>query len=212
MRMTAATLFLFLLLTPPFAARPATADAGDQPVIQAAQDYLNGIVTLQARFTQTSTDGKRATGTFLLKRPGRLRFEYDKPVTDFIVADGSQIYYYDGQMKQASSTKISRSLADFFLRRDLTLSGDIRVSAVKRLDHEIDITLVQTKDPLSGSLTLVLGENPSIHTPLELKAWRVVDSQNMTTEVDLANTQTGIALNNEQFHYVDPLRGTELNH
>src|ERR1700722_14743297 len=112
MRLTAAVTLLLLCL--PFFAtlpmRPAAADAGDQPVIQAAQDYLNGIVTLQARFTQTSSDGKRATGTFLLKRPGRLRFEYDKPVTDFIVADGSLIYYYDWQMKRARGTKNSRSL------------------------------------------------------------------------------------------------------
>ncbi|TAL28072.1 MAG: outer membrane lipoprotein carrier protein LolA [Alphaproteobacteria bacterium] len=197
MRLFAAFLALLLLLPP----LTAAADPGDLPIVHSAEAYLNGLVTLRARFTQTANDGATASGDFLLKRPGRLRFQYDKPVTDFIVADGMMIYYYDGQMKQQSSAPISKSLADFFLRKKLNLSGDIRVSDVKREDGKVLLTLVQAKDPLSGSLTLVLNENP-----MELKEWRVVDAQGLTTKVALSDAVTGIKLKDSYFHYYDPER------
>jgi outer membrane lipoprotein-sorting protein len=195
MRLYAVVLALLILLPPPSAA----ADPGDLPIVRSAEAYLNGLVTLKARFLQTANDGSSASGDFLLKRPGRLRFQYDKPVTDFIVADGMMIYYYDGQMKQQSSAPISKSLADFFLRKKLNLSGDIRVSDVKREDGKVFLTLVQAKDPLSGSLTLVLSENP-----MELKEWRVVDAQGLTTKVALSGVVTGIKLKDSYFHYYDP--------
>lgn len=194
MRLVVAALALLLL-----SALPAFADAGDQAAVQGAQDYLNGITTLKARFTQTANDGTQVQGDFLLKRPGRMRFQYDKPVTDFIVADGMMIYYYDGQMKQQSSAPVSKSLADFFLRKNLNLSGDIRVSDVKRDKGLLHLTLVQAKDPLSGSLTLILNENP-----MELKSWRIVDAQGLVTTVSLSDTVTGIHLSDKFFHYYDP--------
>ncbi|MEZ0225508.1 MAG: outer membrane lipoprotein carrier protein LolA [Alphaproteobacteria bacterium] len=198
MRLLAAALALLLML-PPFT---AAADPGDMPVVRSVETYLNSLVTLKARFVQTANDGATASGDFMLKRPGRLRFQYDKPITDFIVADGMMIYYYDGQMKQQSSAPISKSLADFFLRKKLNLSGDIRVSDVKRKGGEVFLTLVQVKDPLSGSLTLVLNENP-----MELKEWRVVDAQGLTTRVALSGTVTGIKLSSKYFHYYDPEHG-----
>ena len=201
MRLVAAALALLM-----FSAIPAFADAGDQAAVQRVQDYLNGIETLKARFVQTANDGSQAAGDFMLKRPGRMRFQYDKPVTDFIVADGSMIYYYDGQMKQQSSAPVSKSLADFFLRKDLNLSGDIRVSDVKREKGLLHLTLVQAKEPLSGSLTLIMNENP-----MELKAWRIVDSQGLVTTVSLSGTVTGIHLADKFFHYYDP-RHQESNY
>jgi outer membrane lipoprotein-sorting protein len=202
MRILVAVLALMMLL-----ATPATAARDDAALLQQVQDYLSSITTLQARFVQTSQDGLRATGNFLLKRPGRMRFEYDKPITDFIVADGSLIYYYDGQMKQQTSGPISKSLADFFLRRNLNLSGDIRVADIRRKGGDVYLRLVQAKDPLSGSLTLVLNEKPMM-----LKKWRVLDSQGLVTEVELFDTVMGIRLSNELFRYYDPKRrGPQYN-
>lgn len=172
----------------------------DLPEVKAVQDYLQNLKTLKARFIQTSNDGRQVAGDFMLKRPGRMRFEYDHPIKDFIVADGLMIYYYDGEMKEQKNTLISQSLADFFLRENVRFSGDVKISDVKRADGLLMITLVQTKDPLAGSLILGISEKPSI----QLKKWRVVDAQGMTTEVELFDAASGIALDNSKFHYYDP--------
>jgi len=181
-------------------ASPARADfAPADPETLQVEAYLNGIHTLKARFIQTSGDGKQVAGDFYLDRPGHMRFQYDPPVTDFIVADGLFVYYYDGQMKQQSNTPITLSLADFFLRKNLSFSGDLKVSGIKRDGGLLQVTLVQTKDPLAGSLTLGFTENP-----MQLKKWRVVDPQGAVTEVELFDLQTGITLKSNLFKYYDP--------
>lgn len=172
----------------------------DLPEVKAAQDYLQNLKTLKARFIQTSNNGTQLGGDFMLKRPGRMRFEYDHPVKDFIVADGLMIYYYDAEMKEQKNTLISQSLADFFLRENVSFSGDVMVTDVKRADGLLQITLSQTKDPRAGSLVLGLTEKPE----LELKKWRVVDAQGMTTEVELFDVISGIKMDNSKFHYYDP--------
>ena len=176
-----------------------------QQAVKATEDYLNGLSTLRATFVQTANDGRQATGTFYLNRPGKMRIDYNPPSTDFIVADGLLIYYYDGEMKQQSSTTISRSLADFFLRKNLKLSGDISVSDLKRENNTIEMTLVQTSNPLAGTLTLTLSENPP-----QLKKWQIVDAEGLVTEVKLQNIETGIALDGNLFHYYDPAHKAHL--
>lgn len=181
---------------------PAAFAQQEIPEVAAVQSYLNSLRTLKAKFIQTDNAGKRLGGTFLLKRPGRMSFTYDPPVKDFIVADGLFINYYDAQMKQGSRTLISKSLADFFLREKLTLSGDLTVSTVVRDGGMLLVTLVEKKEPKAGSLTLAFTETPA----LELRKWRIVDPEGGTTEVELLNVQTGMKLDNDLFHYYDPER------
>lgn len=186
-------LAFFLLLPPCVMAATPDKDVG------AAQAWLQDLKTLKARFIQTSNDGRQLAGDFLLKRPGRMRFQYDLPVTDFIVADGRMIYYYDGQMKEQSNTLISHSLADFFLREDISFSGDLSVSGVLHDGGFLQVTLIETQEPDIGSLTLGFKEDT-----LQLKKWRIVDTQGAVTEVELFDVETGISLDNDLFHYYDP--------
>ena len=58
-------------------------------IVQKAESYLNSLKTLKANFTQMAQwNQTNVTGDFYLSRPGKLRFDYDPPVEDFIVADG----------------------------------------------------------------------------------------------------------------------------
>src|SRR5688572_27578396 len=51
----------------------------DQEDIARVEQYLNAITTLEARFSQIVERGPPLTGTFYIKRPGKLRFQYDPP-------------------------------------------------------------------------------------------------------------------------------------
>ena len=166
------------------------------------QKALQNISTLKADFTQTAYDGRQMTGTFFLNRPGKLRFEYDQ-MDDFIVADGTFIYYYDSEMKQQSSTTISNSLADFLLRDKIRLDGDVTVADTSRSNGMTNLTLEMTEDPGAGSLTLSFVE--AAGKPV-LKKWAVMDSQGLKTDVVLKNIKTGVKLKKDLFYYIDPKR------
>ncbi len=177
--------------------RPAA--AGDE--ITQAEGYFQNLKTVKSRFVQTSPDGSQLRGTFYLNRPGKLRFEYDPPSTDFVVADGLFIYFYDGQVKQQTNAPISQTLADFLLRKDLKLSGDLKVTRIMRAGGYLQITVVQKDEPKAGELTLGFIEKPKY----QLKKWRVKDSVGNITETELFDMQTGMKLPSSLFAYHDPV-------
>lgn len=166
-----------------------------------AEAYFQQLKTVKSRFIQTNADGTQSRGTFYLSRPGKLRFEYDPPSTDFVVADGYFIYFYDGEMKQQSNAPIGQTLADFLLRKDFKLSGDLKVKSIMRAGGYTQITVIQTKQPKAGELTLAFTESPKY----QLKKWRVVDSVGNITETELFDIQTGLKLPSSLFAYRDPV-------
>jgi outer membrane lipoprotein carrier protein len=69
--------------------------------------FLQDLNTLQAGFRQTvqPTDDDNvytSSGVFYLKRPGQLRWEYEDPATQVIVADGKRIWLHDLELEQVS--------------------------------------------------------------------------------------------------------------
>lgn len=167
--------------------------------IAKAQKYLQELGTARARFVQTNHDGGQLVGTFYLDRPGHLRFEYDPPVDDFIVADGFLIYFYDAELGEATNSPIGLTLADFLLQSEIDLSDDLDVVDVKRSGGLLQVKLVQQDDSDVGSLTLAFDEKP-----MALKKWRVQDAQGMITEVELFYLKTGIKHPSGLFTYVKP--------
>lgn len=162
-----------------FAVNPLHAESSDKNV-QKVEKYLQNLKTARARFVQTTHDGTQLVGTFYLQRPGKLRFEYDPPIEDFVVADGTLIYFYDAELGEQTNAPIGQTLADFFLRKKLNLGDDVKVTDIKKGGGFLQVKLIQTADPEAGSITLGFKEKP-----FELNKWRVVDGQGLITEIEL---------------------------
>lgn len=190
----------------PGKAAPAKPSQIDPAAVKKAEDYLNGLSSARARFVQTTNDGTQLVGTFFLQRPGKLRFEYDPPVQDFVVADGVFIYFYDAELKEQSNAPIGQTLADFILRPDLKLSGDLTIKSMQRGAGLLQLDIVQTADPEAGTLTLGFREDP-----FTLKKWRVKDAQGMITEVELFYLKTDITHPADLFVYKNPDDGKTYN-
>jgi len=168
--------------------------------VKVAETYLQDLKTVRARFVQTNYDGGQLVGTFYLERPGYLRFDYDPPIEDFIVADGVFIYFYDAELGEATNSPIGLTLADFLLRKDINFHhDDLKVIAVKRAGGGVQIQLAQSDDIEAGSLILVFDEAQTM-----LKKWRVIDGQGLITEVALSEVQTDIQHPSGLFTYHKP--------
>lgn len=177
---------------------PAFAQVSD-PEVKKAEAYLQNLKTATADFIQTSTLGSRLSGKFYLNRPGKLRFDYNE-VDDFIVADGVFVYFYDSQLQEQSNAPIGQTLADFLLRKDLSLSGDLKVVKLFKKNDHVSITVVQEDEPSAGQVELIFSE-----VPYQLARWRITDAQGEVTEVILKNLQTGMQFKDVSlFGYKDP--------
>jgi outer membrane lipoprotein carrier protein len=103
-RRTACTLMVLLLGMYGLPA-PRAADAGALELAQALQKKYDGIKDFASDFVHTYEGGvlrKRITerGHLLVKKPGRMRWEYTTPERKLFVSDGTKLYSYLPQDKQ----------------------------------------------------------------------------------------------------------------
>ncbi len=190
-----------------FVAEVSHADVGEvrqatAQDIERAERYLQDMKTAEARFVQTTHNGMQLVGTFYLNRPGKLRFNYDPPVENFVVADGMFIYFYDAELEEQTNAPIQATLANFFLRKNFSFSKDLMVKDAKFAADLLQITVVQKDDPDAGSIIFAFGKKP-----FELKKWRIIDPQGMITEVELFYLKTGVKHASNLFSYADPNKG-----
>lgn len=76
---------------------------------------LEQTSTARARFAQMVLDKnlkqlQQATGTMQFSRPGKFRWEYDKPQEQVIVGDGKQVWLYDKDLNQVTVRRFDRAL------------------------------------------------------------------------------------------------------
>lgn len=77
--------------------------------------FLNQTSSAQARFAQIVLDKnmktlQQATGTMSFSRPGKFRWEYQKPYEQLIVGDGERLWIYDKDLNQVTVRKLDRAL------------------------------------------------------------------------------------------------------
>ena len=196
------TVLAALLLAGPAAAQ-LTLAATDAELVRRVEAYLEDLTTVQARFVQHSQAGGFAQGTFYLSRPGRMRIEYDPPIPFLYVADGFWLTFWDEELKQRTDVPLGSTLADFLIREDVSLTGEVTVQDVRRSEQlgEVELDLIQTDDPGSGMLTLVFADEP-----MAFKRWTVLDAQGLFTEVTLNEPVYGLALDSDLFRAPRPPR------
>jgi outer membrane lipoprotein-sorting protein len=175
---------------------PTTQDKADIARVEA---YLNTLRSFRARFLQVAPDGTTSEGNAWLQRPGRLRFEYDKPTPDLLVAGFGSAVWFDSQLKQTTSVPLVTTPLGILLADTIRLSGDVTVTGITRAPGELDIALVRTSAPGDGTLTLVFNDQP-----LVLKQWAVTDQQHQDTRVSLFNLEPGGNFAATLFQFEDP--------
>jgi outer membrane lipoprotein-sorting protein len=185
------TVLLFALAAL-LAAGGARAQAPFQPTpqdladLQRVEAYLNGIRTLKAHFLQVAPDGGISEGTVWLERPGRMRFQYDRPSPLLLVAGHGLVVFRDSALNQTTNIPVGRTPLGILLAEHIVLTGEVTVTGIQRQPGQIQLTLVRTASPSEGSLTLVFAESP-----LTLRQWTVFDAQRQETRVTLYNAELG---------------------
>lgn len=162
-----------LAATPAFAAKLSLNDISR---------YLNGIKLATSDFTQVNNDGTLSTGKFYIKRPGRMRFEYNPPEKLLVIAGAGQVGIFDGKsnVKKAERYPLRRTPLNLILEKKVNLARRNMV-----VGHKFDgkATVVTAQDPAHpeyGNIQLKFTSDP-----VELRQWIVTDGQGTKTTVIL---------------------------
>ncbi len=192
-------LFALSLMAPLPAAAEAILTPADRGWVARIQDTLGAITTLKGRFRQTAPDGAVTTGTVWLDRPGRMRFEYDKPSPLLLVAGNGRLVFTDSALKQTTEIPLEKTPLGLLLRPNLTLSGDVAMTGFDHSGGLLRVTLVRAASPSEGSLTLQLGDDP-----VSLQGWSVVDAEGRITRIALSGLSGGGSMPQALFDTATP--------
>ncbi len=183
----------------------AALSQADKRDIARVEKYLNTVKTLRARFFQVAPDGSLSEGGFWLRRPGRLRFEYDPPTPYLVIADGFWLVFFDQELDEPQRWPISDTPLGVLVAENVSFSETSGIEAVNRGPGKLEITLRDQKRPDEGTLTLVFSDRP-----LQLRQWHVIDAQGQMTSVTLDKIETGMPLKIDLFVPPDQTRQKPL--
>lgn len=195
----------------PLSAQAATGPAASGQAASAQSDLagavaaLRAIGTMRADFVQSDRNGRQVRGVLTLKRPGKIRFQYEKGVPMLIVADGSALTFVDYEVRQVQRWPIKNSPLGALLdpNRDVMKYGKLMPTGNRQI---VSIEVRDKAHPEYGVITLVFIRKPGAPGGLELSSWASLDSQNTRTVVSLSNQQYGVSVPDSTFRYNDPRR------
>jgi outer membrane lipoprotein carrier protein len=214
-------LFLSFLAAPAAPVAPASAPVASPaaPAASAALDAA-GVMEGVQRFYQTTSDFKArfkqsflnrahgrtqvSEGRVFFKKPGKMRWDYDKPVPKLFVSDGQMLWVYEPQESQV----FKRSLRSSQLPTALTF-----MSGTGRLGDEFTPKLLPA--PPAGRHVLELtpkknaGDYQSLRLEVDAASFAVVSSTvvdpvgNLNT-VTFSDFETNKGLPDKGFDFTPP--------
>ncbi len=185
------------------AALPAV-PAGSQGPSAAAlaarvQGYYERTRDLEASFVQTYTYagfGRRqvSSGTLKVKKPGMMRWDYDKPARKTIAVKGSRLVQWEPEENQAyvdekfDASAMSAAVTFLLGKGDLAREFDLSVDDVGAL-----VLRPKAPDPRVESIALTVAEDGAV------TATRVVDGSGNVNELKFTATRRNPGLPDSAF-------------
>ena len=158
-------------------AEPAT-NATDWKLFSLVEEYLQDVRSVESRFVQTTSRGGYAEGRMFFERPNKLRVDYDPPHHIVLITRGRAILHYDRKLRQSSYFPLSDTPLGLIMDADVDLASEARIERVSQEGERVWITFRSLKRPDYGRATLIFKSRP-----FALLGWRIVDAQEVVTDV-----------------------------
>ncbi len=203
------TLLLAALLAAA-SADPAATAARVQKFYERTQDFT-------AAFEQSYTykafkRTQKSSGTVYVKKPGRMKWEYDKPTQKRFVLDGKKLWMYDVADNQVvvndefAADKLSTSVT--FLWGKGKLADEFIVARPDRADLEGESIQLAPRKPQPGFTTIYFGVDPKTG---EVRETIVLDAQGNENRMKFSAMKANVGLKDKDFAFTVPKGATVVD-
>jgi outer membrane lipoprotein carrier protein len=198
MRISASRFLLILLCLLPDVASAAATDA--------LKVFLTQTQTVKARFAQMVLDKnlkplQQAQGVMQFSRPGKFRWDYQKPYEQVIVGDGSKLWIYDKDLNQVTVRKLDRALGSSpaaLLSGSNDLERDYKLSNLG-MDKGLDWleALPKSRETVFERVRMGFGKSG-------LEAMELRDQFGQTTVITFADVERNPRIAADVFRFTPP--------
>ncbi len=157
--------------------------------------YLQNLKILKADFSQTNPDDTISSGTILIKRPGRMRFEYYKPDNTLVLVSAGALAIFDPNGDDKPITyPIRNNPISLILKGEVDLLNSRIVGNYKVSDEKGVLMIRDPKTPELGSVELIFtGAKP------ELEKFTIINENGSSTSILLKDIEYPKKLNDTLF-------------
>ena len=173
--------------------------------------FLDSTRTARADFSQTvvAKNGRKpqqSSGAMLLARPGKFRWQIEKPYSQLLLGDGEKVWIYDPDLRQVTVKKVSAALGgspaallagDGALDKNFTLSEAGEREGIEWLE-----AIPKSTD--SGFEKISLG-----FSGIDLKTMMLYDNFGQTTTLIFSHFERNPTLSPALFRFTPPV-GTDV--
>jgi outer membrane lipoprotein carrier protein len=189
----------------------AAAASDAATVAHAVDEHYNHLRTLQAEFTEIYRGAgmeRTESGTLLLKKPGKMRWEYRSPREKLFLGDGKEAWFYlpgDRQVRKTSMRKLDdlRSPLGFLLgktRLEKELQGLSLASDIAPLASG-NVVLRGVPAAMAGRVSQVLLE---VTPECQIARISMDSADGSSTEYRFADQKENGEIDEKQFRFVPP--------
>jgi len=178
-------------------------------VLEKIQFFYENIKSIKANFIQETIllDGSKEirTGKVLIKKPGKFRWEYEKPERFLIISDGVKIFIYYPEEKEvliySSGKMISSQLALGFMNGRGSIKKDLKLESFEILGKNMwrISFLPLTKDPHIEKIILTVNLDTG-----EVKEFYFINTIGEKIKIVFKNLEYNLNLENKLFTFIPP--------
>ena len=174
--------------------------------VEVFDHFLNELQTIHAQFEQKQLSEKgelleSAQGEFYLHRPGKFRWDYQKPYHQLIIADGEKVWIYDEDLEQVTVKNLKNALGK---TPALLLSSEQKVEenfTITVLPPQSNLTRLELKprdtETQFDSIRLILEDKT-------LQKLELTDHLGQTTYITFRNIKRNEKLDMDLFIFTPP--------
>lgn len=177
-----------------------------QTATQQLRNFVKNVEAATGHFNQRTIDAQgvsrpEQSGEFAFQRPGKFKWQIEKPYEQLVLSDGKQLYQYDPDLNQLTQRGVDQAVGAS-PAAILFGSGDI--------DQNFDLTERPEAEGLTWLRASPKGNDAgfdyvdigfSSQQPVRLI---LLDGFGQQTLIDLSQVQTNVSLDAKDFSFVPP--------
>ncbi len=174
--------------------------------VASLKTFFKATSAMRAHFHQVVTDAQgnkvqEVEGNMQLQRPGKFRWDYDKPYVQQIVGDGEKVWLFDPDLNQVTVRAMSKAIGS---------SPASLLAGAQDAERNFTLTTVSRSDGLEWAQAVPKAEDSGFDKVLlgfkgdELQKMELHDSFGHTTNIQFSKLQRNPSIANGSFKFVAP--------
>lgn len=163
--------------------------------IKAVSEQFSSVPTMTGEFIQFGPNGEQTGGIFYIERPGKIRFNYEKPAAVEVISNGKTVAVHNSRLKTWDFYPLDKTPLKLLLSEKI----DVDSETIRDVVNEPDLTtVVMGDDRIFGDAVITLMFDPQNY---DLRQWTIKDSKGKETSVMVFNVEKNVEIPGRTFQF-----------